>query len=144
MPYGVLTPRERKMSQPSNFFKEYMALVGDGYFALDFPSSSVLLGQSTAYAWYLAGCRTLEDIKQRKGGIKLSQVQVIGLKYYDGALPHATRCIALIVVKQISIRGCREKRLVGYLGKSSPSVSLPSHWGSCWNYFGYDVSQPFL
>jgi Fingers domain of DNA polymerase lambda len=42
-------------------------------------------GQSTAYTWYLAGCRTLEDIKQRKGGIELSHVQQIGLKYYDGA-----------------------------------------------------------
>ncbi|KAI0252301.1 hypothetical protein BJV78DRAFT_1204329 [Lactifluus subvellereus] len=41
------------------------------------------VGQSTAYAWYLAGCRTLEDVKQRKGGIELSHVQVIGLKYYD-------------------------------------------------------------
>ncbi|KAH9957501.1 hypothetical protein BC827DRAFT_653010 [Russula dissimulans] len=41
------------------------------------------VGQSTAYAWYLAGCRTLEDIKQRKGGIQLSQVQAIGLRYYD-------------------------------------------------------------
>jgi len=41
------------------------------------------VGQSTAYAWYLAGCRTLEDIKHRKGGIELSQVQEIGLKYYD-------------------------------------------------------------
>jgi hypothetical protein len=121
-----------------------MALVGDGYFTLDFPSSFTLLGQSTAYAWYLAGCRTLEDIKQRKGGIELSQVQVIGLKYYDGGLPHAMRCIVLIAVKQILIRGCREERLVRYLGKSSPSVSLPSRWGGCRNYFGYDVSQPFL
>ncbi|KAH9996416.1 hypothetical protein BJV74DRAFT_883693 [Russula compacta] len=41
------------------------------------------VGQSTARAWYLAGCRTLEDIKQRKGGIVLSRAQEIGLKYYD-------------------------------------------------------------
>jgi DNA polymerase lambda len=52
-------------------------------------------GQSTAYAWYLAGCRTLEDIKQRKGGIELSHVQEIGLKYYDGArASHPIRCTA--------------------------------------------------
>ena len=144
MRYGASTPKEQKMSQQSNFSREYMALVGDSYFALDFPFSFVLLGQSTAYAWYLAGCRTLEDIKQRKGGIELSQVQVIGLKYYDGAPPHAMRCIALIAVKQILIRGCRETRLARYLGKSSPSVRLPSCWGNCRNYFGYDVSQPFL
>jgi hypothetical protein len=48
-----------------------------------------ILGQSTAYAWYFAGCRTLEDIKGRKFGIELSQAQVLGLKYYDGALSHA-------------------------------------------------------
>ncbi|KAI0277191.1 Nucleotidyltransferase [Russula aff. rugulosa BPL654] len=41
------------------------------------------VGPSTAYAWYFAGCRTLEDIKERKGGIELSSVQVLGLKYYD-------------------------------------------------------------
>ncbi|KAF8498194.1 hypothetical protein F5888DRAFT_229651 [Russula emetica] len=41
------------------------------------------VGQSTAYAWYFAGCRTLEDIEERKGGIQLSSVQVLGLKYYD-------------------------------------------------------------
>jgi DNA polymerase lambda len=45
-------------------------------------------GQSTAYAWYFAGCRTLEDIKERNFGIELSQAQVLGLKYYDGALLH--------------------------------------------------------
>ena len=46
------------------------------------------LGQSTAYAWYFAGCRTLEDIKERKGGIELSRAQMLGLQYYDGALSH--------------------------------------------------------
>jgi DNA polymerase lambda-like protein len=53
------------------------------------PLHSLSPGQSTAYAWYFAGCRTLEDIKERKGGIKLSSVQVLGLKYYDGALSHS-------------------------------------------------------
>jgi hypothetical protein len=47
---------------------------------------SALSGQSIAYSWYFAGCRTLDDIRARKGGIKLSSVQEIGLKYYDGAL----------------------------------------------------------
>ena len=62
-----------------------MVLVGDMCFSLDFVLSFFLPGQSTAYAWYLAGCRTLEDIKDRKAGIELSRVQEIGLKYYDGA-----------------------------------------------------------
>ena len=113
------------MSRPSSYFRVYMALVGDILLSLDSPFSFFLPGQSTAYAWYLAGCRTLEDIKHRKGGIELSQVQEIGLKYYDGAQSHATWWMALIAMKQISIRGCREKRPVRYFGKSRPSVGLP-------------------
>ena len=60
-----------------------VSLIFPAYSPSPFP-----LGQSTAYAWYFAGCRTLEDIKERKGGIELSQAQVLGLKYYDGALSH--------------------------------------------------------
>lgn len=41
------------------------------------------VGQTVAYTWYFAGLRTLDDVKQRKGGIELSSVQEIGLKYYD-------------------------------------------------------------
>ena len=43
-------------------------------------------GKQTAYVWYRAGCRTLDDIRERKGGIKLSQVQEIGLQFYEGRL----------------------------------------------------------
>ena len=35
--------------------------------------------------WYNCGCRTLEDVAARKGGIELSAAQEIGLRYYDGA-----------------------------------------------------------
>jgi DNA polymerase lambda len=41
--------------------------------------------------WYNNGCRTLDDIRARKGGIKLSPVQEIGLRFYDGALPVSLR-----------------------------------------------------
>lgn len=41
-------------------------------------------GQTTAYQWYASGCRTLDDIRMGKGGIKLSSVMEIGLRYYDG------------------------------------------------------------
>lgn len=41
-------------------------------------------GQSTAFKWYSAGCRTLEDLRSQKGGVRLSSVQMIGLQYYDG------------------------------------------------------------
>ncbi|KAI0284907.1 hypothetical protein BC826DRAFT_973144 [Russula brevipes] len=80
--YGGSTPRGRKTSRLFNFSKEYMELVCG-------PAASPIHllypppGQSIAHTWYLAGCRTLEDIRQRKGGITLSQAQAIGLKYYD-------------------------------------------------------------
>ncbi|KAL5478955.1 hypothetical protein ACEPAI_2242 [Sanghuangporus weigelae] len=41
------------------------------------------VGLETARKWYIMGCKTLEDIRNRKGDIKLSEVQEIGLKYYD-------------------------------------------------------------
>ena len=44
------------------------------------------LGQSTAFQWYAAGCRTLMDLEQGKGEVKLSAIQKIGLQYYDGKL----------------------------------------------------------
>lgn len=42
------------------------------------------LGRHTAFKWYNSGCRTLDDIFARKGGIKLSACQEIGLKHYAG------------------------------------------------------------
>ena len=39
----------------------------------------------TARIWYNNGCKTLEDIAARKGGLRLSYAQEIGLKYYTGA-----------------------------------------------------------
>ncbi|KAI0309625.1 hypothetical protein OF83DRAFT_1157963, partial [Amylostereum chailletii] len=41
------------------------------------------VGPQVAYSWYRAGCRTLDDVRDRKGGIKLSSVQEIGLEFYD-------------------------------------------------------------
>ena len=47
------------------------------------------LGPSIAHQWYLAGCRTLDDVRTGKGGVKLSTVQEIGLQFYDGwSLPY--------------------------------------------------------
>ncbi|KAF8339275.1 DNA polymerase lambda [Amanita rubescens] len=40
-------------------------------------------GQATAFKWYAAGCRTLEDLTAGKGGVQLSSVQEIGVKFYD-------------------------------------------------------------
>ncbi|KAG1807102.1 uncharacterized protein BJ212DRAFT_765242 [Suillus subaureus] len=41
------------------------------------------VGRQIAHMWYNNGCRTLDDIRARKGGIKLSHVQEIGLHFYD-------------------------------------------------------------
>ncbi|KLO15599.1 Nucleotidyltransferase [Schizopora paradoxa] len=41
------------------------------------------VGPKTAYMWYASGCRTLDDVKQRKGGITVSDVQEIGIRFYD-------------------------------------------------------------
>lgn len=45
------------------------------------------VGRHTAFMWYASGCRTLDDIRARKGGIKLSSCQEIGLTYYAGTCP---------------------------------------------------------
>lgn len=41
-------------------------------------------GVKTAYMWYSAGARTLEDVVAGKCGIKLTPQQEIGIRYYDG------------------------------------------------------------
>ncbi|KAH6912109.1 hypothetical protein BKA70DRAFT_825893 [Coprinopsis sp. MPI-PUGE-AT-0042] len=41
------------------------------------------VGTSIAYKWYHAGCRTLDDLRKRKGGVKLTSVQKTGLEFYD-------------------------------------------------------------
>ncbi|KIJ61681.1 hypothetical protein HYDPIDRAFT_42398 [Hydnomerulius pinastri MD-312] len=41
------------------------------------------VGRQTAFAWFSSGLRTLDDVKSRKGGLKLSAVQEIGLTFYD-------------------------------------------------------------
>ncbi|KXN90758.1 DNA polymerase lambda [Leucoagaricus sp. SymC.cos] len=40
-------------------------------------------GRSTAFKWYCTGCRTLEDLRNQKGGVRLNSVQLIGLQYYQ-------------------------------------------------------------
>ena len=42
------------------------------------------LGQVTAFKWYANGCRSLEDLKAGKGGVKLTAQQEIGIRFYDG------------------------------------------------------------
>lgn len=67
----------------------FQGIYGVGKHAISFIMFSVWLmelGQSTAFQWYAAGCRTLMDLEQGKGDVKLSAIQKIGLQYYDGKL----------------------------------------------------------
>ncbi|VDB90035.1 unnamed protein product [Peniophora sp. CBMAI 1063] len=41
------------------------------------------VGPAKAREWYLMGARTLDDLREGKFGIKLSDAQKIGLQYYD-------------------------------------------------------------
>ena len=43
-------------------------------------------GTKTAQMWYNWGCRTLEDVTNGKGGVKLNPGQKIGIKYYAGTI----------------------------------------------------------
>lgn len=52
------------------------------YFYTEITYASI--GQSTAFKWYSAGCRTLEDVRVGKNGVTLSPAQEIGLRFYDG------------------------------------------------------------
>jgi hypothetical protein len=40
------------------------------------------VGPQTAYGWYVRGLRTLADVRNRVGGIALSNAQELGLAYY--------------------------------------------------------------
>jgi DNA polymerase lambda len=63
-----------------------MALVRENFRDVSYSinATGFFKGQSTAFKWYSAGCRTLEDLRNRKGGVCLSSVQMIGLEYYNG------------------------------------------------------------
>lgn len=41
------------------------------------------VGPQTAYSWYVRGLRTLTDVRNRMGGIVLSNSQLLGLEYYS-------------------------------------------------------------
>ena len=59
-----------------NVFK---GIYGVGESQTDLASSLglILVGPKTAFMWYASGCRTLDDVKQRKGGITVSDVQEV-------------------------------------------------------------------
>ena len=104
-----------------------------------------------ARQWLAAGCRTLDDIRAGKHGVRLSAAQKTGLKYYDGEACHCAgfsgEC-RLKLFADINARMPREEAqaifdLIKPVGRSCDLYQLPNssqpfgqHWawtpGSSW------------
>ncbi|KZT68564.1 hypothetical protein DAEQUDRAFT_745631 [Daedalea quercina L-15889] len=64
------------------------------------------VGRHTAFKWYANGCRTLDDVRARKGGIRLSPCQEIGLKYYsdiNSRMPRSEAADIFNMIKPIAL-----------------------------------------
>jgi len=59
------------------------------------------VGQTTAFKWYACGCRNLDDVKAHKGGIKLSAVQELGVRYYEDINDRMPRAEAEAIFQHI-------------------------------------------
>ncbi|KAI0686927.1 Nucleotidyltransferase, partial [Cytidiella melzeri] len=62
---------------------------------------------STAYQWYVNGCRSLDDVKEGKFGVRLSSAQQIGLKFYDdinSRMPRNEAKEIFGIIKEIALR----------------------------------------
>ncbi|KAF5376697.1 hypothetical protein D9615_007866 [Tricholomella constricta] len=65
------------------------------------------VGRSTAYQWYAAGCRTLKDVVDGKGGVKLTPAQEIGVRFYDdinNRMPREEAKEIFELIKPIALR----------------------------------------
>ncbi|KAG9308931.1 hypothetical protein JVU11DRAFT_11392 [Chiua virens] len=62
--------------------KESMALGSTGHVSYSSLMLNICSECHTAFAWYASGLQTLDDVRVRKGGLKLSTSQEIGLKFY--------------------------------------------------------------
>ncbi|KAF9259284.1 Nucleotidyltransferase [Marasmius fiardii PR-910] len=64
------------------------------------------VGQNTAIKWYYNGCRTLEDLRDGKGGVRLSAAQKVGIKYYDdinARMPREEAAAIFDLIKPIAL-----------------------------------------
>ncbi|KAH9929394.1 uncharacterized protein B0H18DRAFT_996945 [Fomitopsis serialis] len=65
------------------------------------------VGRQTAFKWYASGCRNLDDIRTRKGGIKLSTCQEIGLRHYadiNSRMPRTEAADIFNMIKPIALQ----------------------------------------
>ncbi|KAI0714218.1 hypothetical protein C8T65DRAFT_694947 [Cerioporus squamosus] len=65
------------------------------------------VGPKLAQVWYYNGVRTLADVAARKGGIKLSRSQKIGLKYYDDINTRIPRAEVQEIYDMIQVEALR-------------------------------------
>lgn len=108
-------------------------------------SRMVRAGVKTAYMWYSAGARTLEDVLAGRGGVRLTAQQEIGIRYYDGKSAYFlwanhelsrilfasfTRRFSLadtrLLSPQILTNACQGAKRQPYLNRSSASVGVSS------------------
>ncbi|KAF7373640.1 DNA polymerase lambda [Mycena sanguinolenta] len=64
------------------------------------------VGQTTAYKWYAAGCRSLDDLKAGKGGVTLTDAQKIGIEFYDDIndrMPREEAAALFDIIKPIAL-----------------------------------------
>ncbi|KAK7045348.1 hypothetical protein VNI00_007597 [Paramarasmius palmivorus] len=72
------------------------------------------VGASTALKWYQNGCRTLDDLKDGKAGVKLSRAQKIGLQFYDDInerMPREEAAAIFDLIKPIGVLSRLLKKL---------------------------------
>ncbi|KNE93776.1 hypothetical protein PSTG_12879 [Puccinia striiformis f. sp. tritici PST-78] len=60
------------------------------------------VSQTLALKWYHKGLRTLDDVRDRKGGISLSISQEIGLRYYDDLQERISRKEVELIIDQVN------------------------------------------
>ncbi|CDO76332.1 hypothetical protein BN946_scf184795.g3 [Trametes cinnabarina] len=84
------------------------------------------VGLSTAFKWYNNGCRSLEDIAARKGGIKLSTEQEIGLKYYEDINTRIPRAEVEEIYSKIKAIGM-SRLLLPVCPAKKTSLQFPLH-----------------
>ncbi|KAG9030907.1 hypothetical protein FRB95_003417 [Tulasnella sp. JGI-2019a] len=61
------------------------------------------VGATTAYQWYRDGIRTLDDVRDGKGGLTLSENQKIGLQFYDDLQDRMPRSEAGAIFEKIKV-----------------------------------------
>ncbi|KAF7795787.1 hypothetical protein EIP86_006954 [Pleurotus ostreatoroseus] len=95
------------------------------------------VGKTTAYQWYHAGCKTLEDVRAGKGNIKVSPAQMIGLRYYDdinSRMPRDEAGEIYNLIKPIA-RRIDPKLVIEIMGSYRRSMRLKA------NKMGYSLNQ---